>query len=323
MMCSNTIDTVGKFCQANGNIYKYKNVSRVIPLAMVDDLLTISSCGFQTVAMNTTLNTLIELKKLRFHTPVENKKSKCHSLHIGKPSKWCPEMKVHGKTADRVAEALYLRDIVSEDGKNTKNIRSRVSKGMGIVTEIMDTLNTVSFGANYFQIATVLREARLINGMLTNCEVWYGLQKGEIDQLEEADKLLLRRILKAPNSACIESLYLELGITPIRGIIKSRRINRLHYLANLNKEEMLYKFFLTQWMYPVRNDWVHQVREDLADFNLEVDLDQLTKMSKNVFKKMVKKKLKEYSLGYLTTIKEKHSKMDQLVYAKNPELSKR
>ena len=316
MMCSNTIDTVGKFCQANGNIYKYKNVSRVIPLAMVDDLLTISSCGFQTVAMNTTLNTLIELKKLRFHTPVENKKSKCHSLHIGKPSKWCPEMKVHGKTADRVAEALYLGDIVSEDGKNTKNIRSRVSKGMGIVTEILDTLNTVSFGANYFQIATVLREARLINGMLTNCEVWYGLQKGEIDQLEEVDKLLLRRILKAPNSACIESLYLELGITPIRGIIKSRRINRLHYLANLNKEEMLYKFFLTQWMYPVRNDWVHQVREDLADFNLEVDLDQLTKMSKNVFKKMVKKKLKEYSLGYLTTIKEKHSKMDQLVYPK-------
>ena len=69
-------------------------------------------------------------------------------------------------------------------------------------------------------------------------------------------------------------------------------------------------------MYPVRNDWVHQVREDLADFNLEVDLDQLTKMSKNVFKKMVKKKLKEYSLEYLTTIKEKHSKMDQLVYPK-------
>ena len=31
---------------------------------------------------------------------------------------------------------------------------------------------------------------------------------------------------------------------------------------------------------------------------------------------MVKKKLKEYSLGYLTTIKEKHSTMDQLVYPK-------
>ena len=49
-------------------------------------------------------------------------------------------------------------------------------------------------------------------------------------------------------------------------------------------------------MYPVRNDWVHQVREDLADFSIEVDLNKLTMMSKNVFKKMVKKKLKEYSL---------------------------
>ena len=40
MMCSNSIDTVGKFCQENGNIYMYKNISRVIPLAMVDDLLS-------------------------------------------------------------------------------------------------------------------------------------------------------------------------------------------------------------------------------------------------------------------------------------------
>ena len=266
--------------------------------------------------MNTTINTLIELKKLKFHTPVKNKKSKCHSLHIGKPSKWCPTMKVHGKEADRVSEALYLGDIVSEDGRNTKNIKSRVSKGMGIVTDIMDILNTVSFGANYFQIAIVLREARLINGMLTNCEIWYGLQKGEIEQLEEVDKLLLRRILQAPYSACIESLYLELGITPIRGIIKSRRINRLHYLANLKEEEMLYKFFINQWNYPAKNDWVNQVREDLVDFNLDLSLTQLRKMSKNLLKKTVKGKLKEYSLNYLTTIKEKNSKMDDLIYPK-------
>ena len=46
------------------------------PLAMVDDLLTISSCGTQSIEMNITINTLIELKKLKFHTPVENKKSK-------------------------------------------------------------------------------------------------------------------------------------------------------------------------------------------------------------------------------------------------------
>ena len=73
-----------------------------------------------------------------------------------------------------------------------------------------------------------MREARLINGIPTNIEVWYGLQESEIRELEEVDKLLLRRVLQVPDSACIESLYLELGLTPLRGIIKARRINHLY-----------------------------------------------------------------------------------------------
>ena len=39
---------------------------------------------------------------------------------------------------------------------------------MGIVTKIMDILKAISFGDKYFEIATALREAELINGMLTN-----------------------------------------------------------------------------------------------------------------------------------------------------------
>ena len=47
--------------------------------------------------------------------------------------------------------------------------------------------------------------------MLTNSEIWYSLRKTEIAELEEVDKLLLRRVLEAPTSVCIESLFLELG----------------------------------------------------------------------------------------------------------------
>ena len=61
MMCSNSIDTIGRFCQDNGLIYKYKNASRIIPLAMVDDLLTISPCGVETIAMSSTVNIPVTL----------------------------------------------------------------------------------------------------------------------------------------------------------------------------------------------------------------------------------------------------------------------
>ena len=70
---------------------------------------------------------------------------------------------------------------------------------------------------------------------LTNSEVWYGMHKSDISELEEDDKFLLRRILQVQDSACIESLYLELSLTPFRGIIKARRINPFTTLLDLEK----------------------------------------------------------------------------------------
>ena len=81
-------------------------------------------------------------------------------------------MKVHGHKADQVDEAVYLGDIIRSDGKNTSNIRNRVNKGIGQISKIMDILKSVSFGSNYFEIATTLREAQFINGILTNADVW-------------------------------------------------------------------------------------------------------------------------------------------------------
>ena len=81
--------------------------------------------------MNITINTLIELKRLQFHVPQVNKKSKCHLMHIGKSNGVCPDMKVHGHTVDRVSQAVYLGDVISQDGSNTANINDRVAKGMG------------------------------------------------------------------------------------------------------------------------------------------------------------------------------------------------
>ena len=63
---------------------------RVLPLAMVDDVLGISQCGNKSIAQNTFINTHMEMKRLRFHTP---SKSKCHKLHVGKKNTLCPESK--------------------------------------------------------------------------------------------------------------------------------------------------------------------------------------------------------------------------------------
>ena len=224
-------------------------------------------------------------------------------------------MKVHGHQAEQVPEAVYLGDILRADGKNTSNVKSRVTKGIGIVTEIMDMLNSVSFGHKYFEIAVTLREARLINGILTNCDVWYSLKKTEIEELEEVDRMLLRRILACPDSTCIESLYLELGLIPIHIMLKARRVIYLHYLATLDQNEMLHKVFISQWKYPVKDDWTEEAKANLEELSIDLTLEQLKLKSVNSFKRMVKTKTKEYTLNYLLEMKEKHSKMDNLSYS--------
>ena len=314
MMCSNSIGMVGKYAKEKGQFYNYKNLVPVIPLAMIDDLLAVTSCGMKSIEMNTTINTLIELKKLQFHVPEVKKKSKCHLMHIGKANMVCPDMKVHGHTVDRVDKAVYLGDVISCDGSNTSNIQDRVSKGMGQMNTIMTLLKTVSFGEKFFEMAVTLREAHLINGMMSSSETWYGLKKKEIDQMEEVDKMLIRKILDAPISTCIESLYLELGLIPISIILKSRRINYLHYLANLDQEEMLYKFFEAQFKYPNKDDWTLQVKDDLDDFGLPGSLEFLKSKSIHSFKRLVKIKTKEYALNHLLNLKSEHSKLDNLMY---------
>ena len=69
-------------------------------------------------------------------------------MHIGhKNTKFkCYNAKVHGTNMVEVNEDTYLGDIVQKDGKNGNNIQSRVSRGIGKISQIMNILRTVNFG---------------------------------------------------------------------------------------------------------------------------------------------------------------------------------
>ena len=277
-------------------------------------MLAISTCGQESLALNTHINTNIELKKLEFHTPDAGGKTKCHKMHVGASSKICPNLKVHDSKMELVSEDTYLGDIVRADGKNSSNIEHRVSKGIGIVSQIMKILETISFGKNYYLIAFSLREAMFLNGILTNVETWYGLTKSEVEELELVDRLLLRRILSVPVSTCTEALYLETGCLDISSIIKGRRVKYLHYMVNSDKQGMLYKFFRAQWEFPTKGDWSEQCKDDLLDLDLPINLDYFEGRPQEAFKTMVNKKTKEYALDKFITMKIPHSKLDNLFY---------
>ena len=269
----------------------------------------------ESLAINTFKNTQIELKRLKFHVPDENGKTKCHKLHIGKNHNMCPTHKVHGTVMPEVLEDTYLGDILSNDGRNTKNIKHRISKGLGIINQIFNLLDNVVFGPHYFEIAVLLRDSMLINGTMTNAEIWYNFTNTEVQEFEGLDQLFFRRLFEVPVTTPKEAYYLELGVLPINIILKSRRINYLQSILKQDKTGMLYTFFLTQWHNPCKGDWTEQVKEDLADFKIQCSFEEIEKKSKESFKKLVKIRAKELALEQLQSKQNKHSKMENLSYS--------
>ena len=146
-------------------------------------------------------------------------------------------------------------------------------------------LEVLNFGPYYFEIAMLLRESLLVNGIITNAEIWYNLSETEVKELENVDKLFFKRLLEAPGSTPMESFYLELGALPIGVIIKSRRINYLHSILSRERSGMLFKFFITQWHSPSKGDWTEQVKKDLQDFKIPISFDYVQQKSKEALKK--------------------------------------
>ena len=170
-------------------------------------------------------------------------------------------------------------------------------------------------GKHYFATAVLLRESLFLNGILTNAEIWYGMSKSDIKELENLDHTLLRKILKTPYSTPVESMYLELGLLNIETILMARRINYLQYLTKRKKSEMLSKFFIAQWNHPApTGDWTEEVKNNLLAFGMEIDLEKIEAMSKFTFKSLVKRKAKEFALINFMEQMFTHSKMTNLWY---------
>ena len=162
--CSVKVDTFGKEClEQNKLLYSYKGKVGIPPLALIDDVASISRCGIESLKMNSFLNARTNLKRLQYG------EDKCHKLHVGRKNQTCPELFIDtwkvknvshvntnkfdiedeegGGAKVEISDAeKYLGDIITSDGKNRKNIVARAGKGEGIRKQIMSMLNDICWG---------------------------------------------------------------------------------------------------------------------------------------------------------------------------------
>ena len=172
------------------------------------------------------------------------------------------------------------------------------------------------FGPHYFKMALLFRNSILISSMLGSSEVLYGLTNSHIEKLEQVDRIFFRRLFQVPNCTTIEAFYLETSAVRVRFLLMSRRLLYLWDIIQKNESELVRKVFDSQKMFTVKNDWVLQVQSDLEECGIFLTENEIAKMKRISFKKLVTDKINLLSAKYLCSLKERHSKSFYLQYSK-------
>ena len=301
LMCTSTMDKLGKTAYENPDIlYKYNGVP-IPPLGMVDDVESVSGVE-NTAKINKLINTFIEHKKLKLS------ESKCSRIHIGNNHEDCPELKVHESSMKESDNEKYLGDVISKDGKNQATIDNRKAKAIGAIAEIMSIIEEIPFGKHKFEVAMKLRESMFLNRILCNSEAWHAVTAANIVALEKLDQEFLRSILKAHSKTTKEMLYLETGAIPIRWILPQRRINYLKHIVSRKKEELILKVFEAQKENKTKGDFVTLVEHDLRMFGLTHEEVAAESMTKKALKKELKQKAQRLAFADLMQQLQKGSK---------------
>ena len=335
LISSLQVDTMGKEClEKQKHLFYFRDSVPIGPLGMVDDLLTISECGVKTNLMNQYINFKTGTKRLQFGT------SKCVKMHIGKPDNiLCKDVHVGGWKVDVVTdpetgessnreyfnglekmkvvqEQTYLGDLISSDGTHTKKVQQRSNKGLGVITQIMNILESTYFGKYFFEVALVLRESLFLSSLLLNTEAWVNYTDKDVRILEQCDEILLTKIMDCGTNSSNAMKYLELGVVPVRFEIMKRKLGFLQYILKQNKDSMIYKILKVTSESSVKNDFVYTCKKYMKTLNLEITFEEIEKMSKFSFKKLLKEKIQYAAFSYLEEQKTKQKKIKDIVYSK-------
>ena len=160
----------------------------------------------------------------------------------------------------------------------------------------------------YMDTALILREAMLLNGIMTNSEVWYIVKEEHIKTLESADNELLRKVFNAHSKTAIELFFIETAKIPVRFILSKRRLLYLWTILRHNENELIQKAYNAQQVVQTKGDWFLMLNNERKKYGIELSDKEIAKMSKYRFKALVNKKVNIFAANYLKQKASTHDK---------------
>ena len=214
----------------------------------------------------------------------------------------------------KVVEKKYLGDITARVGSNASNIKERTNKGHGSVIKIVTTLNERHYGKHQFKAAMLMRGGMLVGGMLTNSECWINITKKDVEKLEVPDIILQKKILSAKGNPSKCFMQLELGIIPIKFVLKLRRLNFLHYILNEDTDSMISQVYHTMKEDSKKGDYIGLINKDKLELGINLTDSEIKDLPRSSWKRYIKETVTSASLLYLVEENSSKNKTKHIVF---------
>ena len=281
-MFAKMMDMLAEEIQPTNEGFKLNDELTIPVLLWVDDVAScVDGSDNQKKMLQTIANFAIK-HKLKWGA------SKCNVMRVGKHNENQSQWKLGELLIDETESYKYLGDLITNDGKNAKNLDQRKCK----ITAATTTINAIAETDVLRKIETTvlleLHEKITIPILMNNAESW-NLNKGERESLERIEIQALKHLFDLPAHTPTPAILYTLGIPYTGQRLDKMRLIYLHRI--LKRFDQHWTKITLNHLKSLNIGWAKSIDECLKLYDLPEDHNEIKSMTMRSWKNLVTRKV--------------------------------
>lgn len=211
---------------------------------------------------------------------------KCQVMRVGKHVRNDSETwSIGNMQIQETVSYRYLGDVVTSDGKNTKNIDARKNKIMASTISIKTIAANETLNMMETSVILNLHDAVNLSALLTNSEAW-NLNKGECEKIEQIEIQAIKLLFDLPSHIPTPALIHQFGLLYTKQRIEQKQLIYLWKLMNKEENHWTRNALLELIMRDI--GWGKNIKTILSKYNLPSNLEEIKRLGRIVWTNRVK-----------------------------------
>ena len=274
------IDLLKKEFEAEKGGFVLADTLTIPVLLWVDDVVT---C---TEGEENQINTLNKVNTFAIKHKLKWGQHKCNVMRTGKHKDGTKEWNLGNMKIQETTNYKYLGDILTGDGKNTENIKSRKNKLQASTASISTIATSEILHRIETSVLLELHEKINIPSLLSNSESWI-LNKGDQREFEKVELQSLKNLFDLPIHTPTAAIMYSFGTVYASYRVDERKLMYLHRI--LNREESHWTRKTLSILETLEIGWSKNIKEILRNYELPSEYTTIKNIPHNEWKTKVKK----------------------------------